>query len=36
MRAMRAETFTGYEALKLAEIAKPTISDGRVLVEHVS
>jgi len=32
MRAMRAETFSGYEALKLVEMAKPTISDGRVLV----
>jgi NADPH:quinone reductase len=32
MRAMRAETFTGYEALKLVEVAKPTISDRRVLV----
>jgi NADPH2:quinone reductase len=29
---MRAETFSGYEALRLAEIPKPTISDGRVLV----
>jgi hypothetical protein len=33
---MRAEAFSDYEALKLVEIAKPTISDGRVLVEHVS
>jgi len=32
MRAMRAETFSGYEALKLVEVAKPTISNGRVLV----
>ena len=32
MRAMRAETFSGYKALKLVEVAKPTISDGRVLV----
>lgn len=32
MRAMRAETFDGYEALKLVEVPKPTISDGRVLV----
>ena len=32
MRAMRAETFSGYEALRLVEIPKPTISDGRVLV----
>jgi NADPH2:quinone reductase len=32
MRAMRAETFSGYEALRLVEIPKPTISDGRALV----
>ena len=32
MRAMRAETFSGYEALKPVEVAKPAISDGRVLV----
>ena len=32
MRAMRAERFTGYQDLKLVEIAKPAVSDGRVLV----
>jgi NADPH2:quinone reductase len=32
MRAMRAEQFTGYEALKLVELPKPAVSDGRVLV----
>ena len=32
MRAMRAETFTGYEALKLVELPKPAVSDGRVLL----
>src|ERR1700751_1202867 len=32
MRAMRAETFSGYEALKLVELPKPAISDGKVLV----
>ncbi len=32
MRAMRAESFTGYEALKLVEIPKPALADGRVLV----
>src|ERR1700757_1799554 len=32
MRAMRAELFSGYEALKLVELSKPTSSDGRVLV----
>ena len=32
MRAMRAETFTGYTGLKLAELAKPTVAEGRVLI----
>jgi len=32
MRAMRAEQFSGYEALKLVELPKPMVSDGRVLV----
>jgi NADPH2:quinone reductase len=32
MRAMRAEQFSGYEALKLVELAKPTASEGRVLL----
>jgi NADPH2:quinone reductase len=32
MRAMRAERFSGYEALKLVELPKPKASDGRVLV----
>ena len=32
MRAMRAETFKGYEALKLVDLPKPVVSDGRVLV----
>jgi NADPH2:quinone reductase len=32
MRAMRAETFTGYEGLKLIDLPKPSVSDGRVLV----
>jgi len=32
MRAMRAEQFSGYEALKLVELPKPVVSDGRVLV----
>ncbi|HEY2473154.1 MAG TPA: zinc-binding alcohol dehydrogenase family protein [Terracidiphilus sp.] len=36
MRAMRAETFSGYEALRLVEIPKPTISDGRVSVRIAS
>jgi NADPH:quinone reductase len=32
MRAMRAEQFSGYEALKLVELPRPTASDGRVLL----
>src|SRR5882724_11721797 len=32
MRAMRAESFTGYGALKLVEVPKPILADGRVLV----
>ena len=32
MRAMRAESFTGYGALKLVEIPKPVLADGKVLV----
>jgi NADPH2:quinone reductase len=33
MRAMRAEGFGGYKDLKLVDIPKPTVSDGRVLVK---
>jgi NADPH2:quinone reductase len=29
---MRAEQFSGYEALKLVELPKPTVTDGKVLV----
>src|ERR1700752_1726162 len=32
MRAMRAEGFSGYKDLKLVNIPKPAVSDGRVLV----
>src|SRR3984957_702924 len=32
MRAMRAESFTGYGGLKLVEVPRPQSSDGRVLV----
>jgi NADPH2:quinone reductase len=32
MRAMRAETFNGYKDLKLVDIPKPAVSDGRVLL----
>jgi len=33
MRAMRAEGFRGYEDLKLADMSKPALSKGRVLVK---
>jgi len=33
MRVMRAEGFGGYRDLKLADIPKPHVSDGRVLVK---
>src|SRR3984957_11995357 len=32
MRAMRAEGFRGYEDLKLTDIPRPSVSDGRVLI----
>jgi NADPH2:quinone reductase len=32
MRAIAAERFGGYQDLKLADIPKPTVSNGRVLV----
>ena len=32
MRAMRAESFTGYGSLKLVEVPRPRGADGRVLV----
>src|SRR3984893_1981320 len=32
MRAMRAEKFIGYEALKLVDLPKPAATDGRVLL----
>jgi len=32
MRAMRAQGFSGYKDLKLGDIPKPAVSDGRVLV----
>jgi hypothetical protein len=31
MRAMRAEKFSGYEGLKLVNLPKPVLTDGRVL-----
>jgi NADPH2:quinone reductase len=32
MRAMRAETFDGYKELKLVDLPKPAVSDGRALL----
>src|SRR6201987_667890 len=32
MRAMRAEGFSGYKDLKLVDIPKPAVSEGRVLL----
>ena len=32
MRAIVAEQFGGYQDLKVADIPKPAVSDGRVLV----
>jgi NADPH:quinone reductase len=32
MRAMRAETFSRYEGLKLIELPKPAVTEGKVLV----
>jgi NADPH:quinone reductase len=32
MRAMRAETFSGYEGLKLTDLPKPAVTKGKVLV----
>src|SRR5260370_42590569 len=32
MRAMRAEQFNGYKELKLVNLPKPAVTDGKVLV----
>ena len=32
MRAMRAEKFSGYEGLKLVDLPKPAVSEGKVLL----
>src|SRR5246127_3093421 len=32
MRAVRAEKFSGYEGLKLVDLPKPAVSDGKVLL----
>jgi NADPH:quinone reductase len=36
MRAMRAEQFSGYAALKLVELPKPGVTDGKVLVRIIA
>jgi NADPH2:quinone reductase len=36
MRAMRVEAFRGYEDLKLADMPKPAVSEGRVLVKIIA
>jgi len=36
MHAMRAEGFSGYQDLKLVDIPKPAVSDGRVLVRIIA
>ena len=33
MRALRAEKFSGYEGLQLIDLPKPTVSDGKVLLQ---
>ena len=32
MRAMRAETFNGYQALKPVDLPKPAVTEGKVLL----
>ena len=32
MRAMRAETFSGYQGLKFVQLPKPVVSDGKALI----
>ena len=32
MRAMRAEKFSGYDGLKLVNLPRPAVSDGKVLL----
>src|SRR6202050_3759138 len=36
MRAMRAEQFSGYEGLKLVELPRPAVTEGRVLVRIIA
>ena len=35
MHAMRAETFSGYEGLKLIELPKPEVTNGKLIVRLV-
>src|SRR2546422_2199766 len=36
MHAMRAETFSGYQGLKLVELPKPAVTKGKVLVRIIA
>src|SRR6202011_1825195 len=36
MRAMRAETFSGYQGLKLIELPKPAVTKGKVMVRIIA
>jgi NADPH2:quinone reductase len=36
MRAMRAEQFSGYKGLKLVDLPKPAVTDGKVLVRIIA
>src|ERR1700676_5369094 len=36
MRAMRAEQYSGYEGLKLVDLAKPAVAAGKVLVRIIA
>ena len=36
MRAMRAETFNGYKDLKLVDLPKPAVTDGKVFVRMIA
>ena len=36
MRAMRAEQFSGYEGLRLVDLPKPAVTDGKVLVRIIA
>src|SRR5207253_8352794 len=36
MHAMRAETFSGYEGLRLVDLPKPAVTDGKALVRNTA